>query len=131
MSGAHLPVSSKLMPPAPGGSVGSKKPGMVPDQWKVPGHQNEQVPPAASKLRPLTQYATAQEFAGVFRRVPPEQMTGADFEQAGASFEEMRKAVPAEWPPERPLALIDPLEPAEVAESTPGLPSGAPTKSAS
>ena len=131
MSGAHRPVSSTLIPPVPGGSVGTKKPGMIPDQWTVPGHQNEQVPPATSKQRPLTQYATAQEFLGVFRRVPPEQMTKEDFEQAGASFEEMRKAVPAEWPPERPLALIDPLEPAETAESTPGLPSGAPAQSAS
>ena len=124
MSGAHLPTSSKLTPPAPGGSLGSKKPGMAPDQWKVPGHDNENVPKAASKQRPLSQYASAEEVLGVFRQIPADKMTAADFEQAPASFEEMRKAIPAEWPPERPLALIDPLEPAESAEDSPALPSG-------
>lgn len=117
MSGAHQPASSRKNPPAPGGSSGAKAPGMTPDQWKVPGHDNEDLPRAVSKARPLTQYATAEALAGVFRRVPPDQMKPEDFEQAGASFEEMRKAVPAEWPPKRPTALLDPLAPAETAET--------------
>ena len=124
MAGAHVPVSSKLTPSAPGGSLGAKLPGMAPDQWKVPGHDNENVPKAGSKARPLSQYATAEEFLGVFRKVPPDQLKPEDFEQAPASFEEMRKAIPPEWPPQRPLALIDPLEPAETAENAPELPSG-------
>jgi hypothetical protein len=124
MSGAHVPVSSKLNPPAPGGSLGSKKPGMVPDLSRVPGRESERIPKASSKTRPLTQYGTTEEFTGVFKQVPADQMKPEDFEQAGASFEEMRKAVRAEWPPERPLALIDPLEPAETAESATQLAAG-------
>ena len=124
MSGAHRLASSDKQPTAPGGSRGAKAPGMTPDRSSVPGQFAERAPKAASLTRPLTQYGTAQEFSGVFRRVPPGQMKPEDFEQADASFEELRKAVVAEWPPERPVAAIAPLEPAETAETVAELSAG-------
>ena len=115
MSGAHQPVSSQKLPPAPGGSRGSSAPGMTPDRSTIPGQFSERNAKATSVVRPLSQYGTAEELSGVFRRVPADQMKSTDFEQADASFEEVRKAVVAEWPPERPVAAIAPLEPAETA----------------
>ena len=125
MSGAHKPASSERTPPAPGGTRGSKAPGMTPDRSSVPGEFTERLPKAASLVRPLSQYATAQEFSGVFRRAAPDQMKPEDFEQADASFEELRKSIVAEWPPERPVAAIAPLEPAETAETAGELAAGA------
>ncbi len=117
MAGAHEPVSSRKSPPAPGGSHGSLAPGMAPDRSTVPGQFSERNAKATSVVRPLTQYGTAQELAGVFHRVPADKMKSTDFEQADASFEEVRKSVVAEWPLERPVAAIAPLEPAETAET--------------
>ena len=127
MSGAHKPTSSNITPPSPGGSRGSKAPGMTPDRSSIPGQFAERVPKAASLERPLSQYGTAQEFSGVFRRVSPDQMKPEDFEQADATFEELRKSIVAEWPPERPVAAIAPLEPAETAETAVELPAGTAT----
>ena len=89
-------------PPAPGASVSPQHPGMAPDQSSTPGHTNTNVPPATSLRRPLTQYGTAQEIMRVFSKVPEGQIQPGDFEQATASFEELRKADPALMPPVRP-----------------------------
>jgi hypothetical protein len=53
-------------------------------------------------MRPLTQYQTAQEISKRFRKYPADQITPEQFEQADASFEELRKANPADNPPVRP-----------------------------
>lgn len=89
-------------PPAPGASVSPQHPGMAPDQSSAPGHTNARVSPATSKRRPLTQYGTAEEIMHVFSKVPEDQLQPGDFEQATASFEELRKAEPALLPPVRP-----------------------------
>ena len=89
-------------PPAPGASVSPQHPGMAPDQSAAPGHTNARVSPATSKRRPLTQYGTAEEIMSVFSKVPEDQIQSGDFEQATASFEELRKADPAKMPPVRP-----------------------------
>jgi hypothetical protein len=88
--------------PAPGAMTSPQVPGMVPDWTTVPTHVGEAHPPAQAKIRPLTQYGTAEELAGVFRRKPMDQLEPSDFEQAPASFEEMRKGNPANLPPIRP-----------------------------
>lgn len=89
-------------PPAPGASISPQKPGRTPDQSVVPGHVNTRVPKPATKRRPLTQYGTAEEIMRVFKRVPEDQITPRHFEQATASYEELRKAYPWELPPARP-----------------------------
>ena len=55
-----------------------------------------------SKRRPLTQYGTAQEIMHVFSKFPEDTITPGDFEQATASFEELRKADLSMLPPVRP-----------------------------
>ena len=89
--------------PAPGGMVSPQAPGMRPDRTTIPTHVDESIPPAAVKVRPLTQYGTAEELMDVFRRKPMAQLEPSDFEQAPATAEEMRKANPAELTPIRPL----------------------------
>lgn len=89
-------------PPAPGGAESPHRPGMVPDRSSVPGHFSARVDKATTKQRPLSQYGTAEEILRVFKQVPEEQLKAADFEQAPASLEEMRKAYPWELPPTRP-----------------------------
>ena len=53
-------------------------------------------------MRPLTQYQTAEEISKRFLQYPADQITPEQFEQANASFEELRKAHPANNPPVRP-----------------------------
>jgi len=89
-------------PPAPGASVSPQHPGMTPDESSTPGHTNFTVPKAVSTRRPLTQYGTAQEIMHVFTKIPEDKITAGDFEQATASFEELRKADPSRVPPVRP-----------------------------
>ena len=84
-------MTSKVVA-APGAMTSSSLPGMVPDRTTVPTHLDEQIPAAASKGRPLSQYGTAEAMAGVFTRKPMDQLQAADFEQANACFEELRKA---------------------------------------
>lgn len=92
--------------PAPGGMVSPQGPGMTPDRTIVPGHVGFEHPPATTKRRPLTQYGSAEEIMGVFRRKPEEEMQASDFEQAPASGEEMRSANPALLTPVRPLDRV-------------------------
>jgi hypothetical protein len=102
-----------ISPPAPGASVSPQRPGMTPDRSTIPGKFGTSVPRAATKRRPLTQYGTAEEIMQVFKRRPEEQIASTDFEQANASFEELRKANPAQIPPVRPA------RPAVAAGETP------------
>jgi hypothetical protein len=88
--------------PAPGARKSPQIPGQVPDRSTVPGFHTASVPAATSVRRPLTQYQTAQEISKRFRKYPADQITPEQFEQADASFEELRKANPADNPPVRP-----------------------------
>jgi hypothetical protein len=56
-------------------------------------------------LRPLTQYGTAEEIMDVFP-APDDEAEKAEFEQATASVEELRKAYPWQLPPEGPTAVF-------------------------
>ena len=87
---------------SPGARRSPQIPGKVPDRSTVPGHFAIQVPKPVSVMRPLTQYQTAQEISKRFRQYPADQITPEQFEQANASFEEIRKAHPADNPPVRP-----------------------------
>jgi hypothetical protein len=106
-------------PPAPGASVSPQRPGMTPDRSTIPGKFSTQVSRPGTKRRPLTQYGTAEEIMKVFKKVPEDQIASKNFEQATASYEELRKAYPWELPPVRPA------QPAITAgESPESLPSG-------
>jgi hypothetical protein len=95
--------------PAPGAMTSPQAPGMVPDWTTVPTHVGEAPPPAATRVRPLTQYATAEELA-------------VDFEQAPASFEELRKDHPANLPPLRPGPPLGQAVPIEAGDEPQPLP---------
>ena len=116
-------MTSKVVP-APGAMTAPHMPGMIPDRTTVPTHVDEPIPAAAGKGRPLTQYGTAEEMAGVFTRKPMDQLTAADFEQANASFEELRKADPADLPPVRPLPPLGQPPAIESGPDTPALSTG-------
>src|SRR3954453_17379219 len=88
--------------PAPGARRAPQIPGQGPDPSTVPGFHSLIVPAATSVMRPLTEYQTAQEISKRFRKYPADQITPEQFEQADASFEELRKANPADNPPVRP-----------------------------
>lgn len=116
-------MSAKVVP-APGGMRAPHAPGMTPDWTLVPTHVGEPIPPAANKVRPLTQYGTAQELLGVFRKKPADQLEPADFEQAPASPEEMRHANPALLTPIHPLAALEYNLAIDPGPTTPELKSG-------
>lgn len=113
-------------PPAPGATVSPQKPGMTPYRSTVPGHVGEPVGPAGSTLRPLTQYGTAEAIMHVYTRKPESEVEPADFEQADAAFEEIRKADPAALPPIRPsqLEIAAPDSPAALPDKAPAPASG-------
>lgn len=94
--------AARTSPPAPGGSISPQQPGMTPDRSGVPGQFGARVGRATSKRRPLAQYGTAEEIMKVYKRSPEDQITPRSFEQATASFEELRKANPADLSPVRP-----------------------------
>jgi hypothetical protein len=77
----------------------------------------------------LTQYGTAQEIVHVYPE-PNEEPAIAEFEQATASGEELRKAYPWQRTPKRPTPAFDlgygvaTDAPALASPSTPELPSG-------
>jgi hypothetical protein len=101
VGGAHAGGRPQKVP-SPGARRSPQIPGKVPDRSTVPGHFATQVPKPASVMRPLTQYQTAEEISKRFRQYPADQITPEQFEQANASFEELRKAHPANNPPVRP-----------------------------
>lgn len=89
-------------PTTPGGSISPQVPGARPDRSNIPGHNQLPVPPTPGVRRPLTQYGTAQEIMEVYAPKRGEAMEPARFEQATASWEEVRKAYPAQLPAQRP-----------------------------
>ena len=78
-------------------------PGAIPNFTTVPLHVGEPTPAAVEKIRPLSQYGSAEEISSVFKREPMDKIQPGDFEQADASFEELRKVAPANLTPIRPL----------------------------
>ncbi len=94
----------------PGASHSPQMPGQVPDRSGVPGHGQLPVPLVDEPVRPLSHLGTAQAIMHVFA-VDPAQPGQADdparFEQATASYEELRKADPALLTPIRPLPGYD------------------------
>jgi hypothetical protein len=110
--------ATEKAPDAPGAAQSPQHPGMVPDRSTVPGHFSERLAPPSSVRRPLTQYGTAEEIMSVFKRVPESELTPADFEQATATAEELRKAYLNQLPPERPAAALP------SAPTPPSLPEG-------
>jgi len=104
----------------PGASRSPQMPGQVPDRSGVPGHGQLPVPTGDGSVRPLTELGTAQAIMGVYAVDPsqPGQATDpARFEQATASYEELRKADPALLTPIRPLPGYD-------LDATPALTAG-------
>lgn len=104
--------------PAPGGMIAPHAPGMRPDWTRVPTHEGEPIPPAPAKIRPLTQYGTAEEMLGVFKQKPMDQLEPSDFEQAPASSEEMRHANPALLTPIRPGPALGRAPAIDAGEAT-------------
>ena len=90
-------------PPSPGGSRSPQRPGQTPDRSTLPGEMRQMMPRATSVRRPLSQYGTAEEIMQVFQPGSNGIWAKDDFEQTGASNEEMRKANPAELTPTRPV----------------------------
>jgi len=89
-------------PRTPGGSRSPQHPGATPDRSTIPGHGALPVGRPGEARRPLSQYGTAQEIMRVYAPAPGEAMDPSRFEQATASYEEMRKAYPAQATPLRP-----------------------------
>lgn len=89
-------------PVTPGAISSPQHPGEVPDRSTVPGQFSTRVAPARGARRPLTEYGSAQAIMDVYKAAPGQEMEPARFEQATASFEELRKAYPAQVPPVRP-----------------------------
>lgn len=108
------PVPQEQVEP-PGAVFSPQQPGQVPDRSTIPGQYSVTVKPAHNPRRPLTEYQTSQRIMGVFRAAPGEEREPARFEQATASFEELRKADPAQWPVGRPQPgyVLDTNEPVE------------------
>lgn len=105
---------------APGARRSPQMPGQVPDRSGVPGHGHLPVQADPGAQRPLSEYGTAQEIVGVYAVDPndPEQATDpARFEQATASYEEVRKADPSLLTPIRPAPGYD-------LEATPSITAG-------
>ena len=104
-------------PPAPGAVSSPQQPGKTPDRSSIPGHFSTRVSRPASKRRPLTQYGSAEEIMNTYKRVPEDEIKPEHFEQATASFEELRKATLALLPPARPATRA--VEAGEVSAAIP------------
>ncbi|HQY30086.1 MAG TPA: hypothetical protein PK691_02310 [Thermomicrobiales bacterium] len=103
--------------PAPGGMIAPHFPGAQPDYTTVPAHVGEPTPPAIKKVRPLSQYGSAEEIVDVFTSKPMDQLQPSDFEQATASPEEMRK---------QDISMLTPIRPLPGPGSDPALTAGDP-----
>ena len=107
------PTTSAVSRPrfgTPGASKSPQMPGQVPDRSGVPGHGQLPITADPGAARPLSQLGSAEEIMGVYAIDPndPEHATNpARFEQATASYEEMRKADPSLLTPERPKPGYD------------------------
>ncbi len=113
MAKAGDPISDgrSSVPPAPGGNRSPQVPGQVPDRSSVPDHGVLPVAmPTAEVRHPITEYGTAQRIMGVYGATDENATDPARYEQATASYEEMRKANPSLRTPVRPTpgyALAD------------------------
>ncbi len=87
---------------APGAKASPQLPGQVPDRSTIPGQFTTHLTKPAGVERPLSEYGTAQRIMGVYTPEEGHADDPARFEQATASYEELRKAYPAELPPQRP-----------------------------
>ena len=101
--GSQMRRSRHKRPPAPGARQSPQKPGMTPDYSTITGQAREVAPPATSLQRPLSQYGTAEEIMQVFTPGADGVWDKTDFEQAPASEEENRKALPTALTPIRPV----------------------------
>lgn len=92
-------------PQAPGAVRSPQIPGQVPDRSSVPEHGELPVAmPTEPVRRPKVEYRTAQRIMGVYSAKDGNDRDPARFEQATASYEEVRKADPSLRTPMRPTA---------------------------
>lgn len=112
---ADVPPLPPDAPDSPGAVSSPQQPGQVPDRTSIPGQHVGRIEAPVEARRPLTELQTAQRIMGVFGAEPGQEREPARFEQATASFEEVRKADPAQWPPVRPVPgySLDTTEPVE------------------
>jgi hypothetical protein len=93
------------VPVAPGAVSSPQIPGQVPDRSTIRGKSVLPVPPpSAYSRRPLNEAGTSQGIMGVFEPEGGNESDPARFEQATASYEELRKAYPNLRLPTRPTA---------------------------
>ena len=93
------------VPGAPGATLSPQVPGQVPDRSSVPGHRELPVDLPSGEVRlPATEYGSAQRIMGVYAASDGNRDDPARFEQATATYEEMRKADPSLRTPVRPTA---------------------------
>ncbi len=101
--GEPLDPERNYTPASPGAVNSPQAPGQVPDRSSVPEHGVLPVPPPAGEVRrPRTEYGSAQEIIGVFSAAEGRDDDPAPFEQATATYEEIRKANPSLRTPMRP-----------------------------
>jgi hypothetical protein len=92
-------------PAAPGGVRSPQIPGQVPDRSSVPDHGELPVAmPVGEVRRPLVEYGTSQRIMSVYAKWDGDPTDPARFEQATASYEELRKTDPKLRTPVRPTA---------------------------
>lgn len=92
----------RVKQPSPGATASPQLPGAVPDQEAIPGYTNLRVERVEQAVRPLSELGTTQGIMGVFAATAENAMDPARFEQATASYEELRKAYPSDLPAIRP-----------------------------
>ena len=93
------------VPGAPGATWSPQVPGQVPDRSSVPDHGELPVElPTGEVRRPVSEYGTAQRIMGVYELATGEADDPGRFEQATATYEEVRKADPSLRTPVRPTA---------------------------
>lgn len=92
-------------PVAPGAVSSPQIPGQVPDRSSITGEGVLPVPAAKGpSVRPVSELGTSQEIMGVYVPVGGNERDPSRFEQADASYEEVRKAFPGLRTPTRPAA---------------------------
>lgn len=90
-AGKPLPSGRLFMPEAPGAVKSPQIPGEVPDRSTIPEEGVLPVPSVETEpLRPLTEYGTAQEIMGVYKK--KDITDPSRFEQTPPVYEEQRKA---------------------------------------
>ncbi|MDQ3045143.1 MAG: hypothetical protein M3R06_08340 [Chloroflexota bacterium] len=87
---------------APGAMTSPQLPGQVPDRSTIPGQFTTRLTKPATVERPLSEDGTTQRIMGVYAAEAGHADDPARFEQATASYEELRKAYPAQLPAQRP-----------------------------